>query len=70
MSQIIPMYVHIDEHPYKCGASTGYHCYHVDTLRIRHIVYLKGIPANFKRKIIESKRMFNNHFTFGTSLFI
>jgi hypothetical protein len=41
MSQVIPMYVHVDEHAYKCSASTGNHCYHVDSVESRHFLHLE-----------------------------
>ena len=40
-SQILPIYVHIDEHAYKCTVTTYNHCYHVHSENSRYFLHLQ-----------------------------
>ena len=50
MSQIVPVYVHIDEYAYKCTKSTYSHCYHVHTVNSRYIFHLNWNSCYFEEE--------------------
>jgi hypothetical protein len=62
MSQIVPLYVNISEHPKQCSTGTENRCYHVDCVSDRKFFILKEIPASLRRKIIALKRLFSGFF--------
>jgi hypothetical protein len=39
-SQVVPMYVYINEHAYNCTKTTYNHCYHIDSVNSRHFLHL------------------------------
>jgi len=68
MCQIIPVYVHIDKHAYKCALCADKHSYLVDLVKIGIFFILNGIPPNLSKNKIQLGRISESLSTFVSSV--